>query len=402
MAAEQRRVGRDLLVGTAAVVLGQLLLLAIAPLSRAASDGVERSGIALLSPDSLTYLELAADPAWLVDTPWNRLLLVAILRLGSLLGDAATFLVVLQACALAIASALVHRMTVRLGGPIAGLLATVVIAVNPLTAQWVRFVLSETLFFALVLITLFAGERVLRGAAQPPSVLLLLVAAALATCLRPNGVLVLGSALTLLVLTRTAPRGRAALLSGLIWLGVLAGLVLGLTAAGQPTERSLTAQIHRGIVIEGTDDVIVAIAMPAADEPADTSLAAGLRYVAAEPLAAARLAAARIVAEAIQVRPHYPVLINISIGAAMAVFALAVIIGLRTRAASALIRSTVIIGSPILLLVGATFATPEGRYGWAALVLGAPLAGLGVARTLRAARIRWFEGQLLDGPGTAR
>lgn len=401
MRAERRRTSRDLLIGAASVALGQLLLLAIAPLSRAASDGVERSGIALLSPDSLTYLDLAIDPAWLTETPWNRLLLVAILRLGSFLGDPAVILVVLQACALITASAIIHRMTARIGGPTAGLTATLVIAVNPLTAQWVRFVLSETLFFSLILITLAAAERSFRGAAGRTWAPLL-VPAVLAAALRPNGVLVLGSVLTVLILARTASRGRTLVLIGVIWIGVGAGLALGLDAAGQPAERSITTQVLSGIVIEGTDDVLVAIAMPAADDPDDTSNVAGLRYVAAEPFAMARLAAARIVTEMIQVRRHYPTPINLSIGTAMLVFAITVLVGSRTAGASALVRSSVLLGSPILLLVGATFATPEGRYGWGAMILGAPLAGLGAARIVRAAQLRRSDGQSIDGPRTAR
>ena len=399
--------GRDLLVGATAVILGQLLLLAIEPLSRAASDGIERSGIALLSPDSLTYLELAAESSWSETTPWNRFLLIALLRFGATFGDAASFLVVVQACALILASALAHRTAARLGGMPAGLIATVVVAVNPLTAQWVRFVLSETLFFSLMLIALSAGVALLRGAARLTTIPVLLTTALLATFLRPNGVLVLGSALTLVVVTSVGRRALATLLIVVVWSSIGVGLALGLDAAGQPAERTITAQLHGGVVVEGTDDVVVTIAMPPPDDPDDIANAAGIRYALGEPVAVARLAVTRIATEVVQVRRHYPTPINIVIAGAMAVLVVTTIAGARTTGASALVRCSAILGAPILLLVGATFATPEGRYGWGALILSAPLAGIGAARILRAARARLIAratraDQSPEGPSTAR
>lgn len=402
MRADRRPALEAVVVGTAAVALGQLLLIALSPLSRAASDGVRQAGMALLSPDGLTYLELSADASWAVETPWNRLLLIAILRAGAALGDAASFLVVLQAGALILASALVHRMAARVGGAPAGLIGAIVVAVNPLTAQWVRFVLSETLFLALMLIASYAAEGLLRGAGRRSDPATLLVASILAALLRPNGVLVLGSALTMLAITRAAGRRTAALLIALTWIGVTGGLALGLDAAGQPAERPITAQLYDGVVVEGTDEVLVAIAMPPPADPDDTSNVAGLRYVIREPAAVARLAVTRIVAEVTQVRRHYPIAINIGIGAAMVVLAITTIVGARAPGASPLTRATIFLGLPILLLVGATFATPEGRYGWGALILSAPLAGVGAARILRSVRRQDPDGQSAVGPGTAR
>lgn len=380
------------------VAVGQLLLALLAPLSRASSDGVLTDGIALLAPDSLTYLDLAADPAWLDRTPWNRLLLVALLRGGTALGTTTFHLVLFQAMTLAVAAALAHDIAVRRGGPTAGVVAAAIVAVNPLTAQWVRFILTETIMLSLVVITLWLADRMVTSAAGPRIIALLLTTASAATFLRPNGILVLGGVLTILL--GRVPRMRRALALALVWAAVAGGLLLGLEAAGQPAERPLTAQLHAGVVVEGTDDVLMTIAMPTPDEPEDVSTAAGLRYVVSEPLPVARLGMIRILVEVAQVRRHYPVPVNIAVGIAMALLLYATIIGLRTSGARSLARTSAALGVPILLLVGATFATPEGRYGWGALVLTAPLAGIGAARVLEraSAGVR----QLMDGPGTDR
>lgn len=402
MSTRGRQALEALLVGSASVGIGQGLLLALAPLTRAASDGVDADGVALLAPDSRTYLGLAGDEDWLARTPWNRVLLIGLLRLGASLGDAATFLVIVQTLLLVVASALAHHMAARVGGRAAGILGASVVAVNPLTAQWVRFVLSETLFFALVLIALFAADRILRGAGGRTAIPLLLGAALLATFLRPNGILVLGSALTVITIASTTRRRHLALLSVLVWIGVAGGLVLGLEAAGQPAERELAAQLHAGVVVEGTPDVEVRIAMPSPNDPEDVSNAAALRYVAGAPVAVARLAVSRIVVEMAQVRSHYPLPVNVGVGAVMALLAVATIVGARAAAARTLVRAAVILGTPIMLLVGATFATPEGRYGWGALVLSAPLAGIGAARILARVSGGRRRRQSADGPGIAR
>lgn len=362
------------LSGAAAVLLGQVLLLVLTPLSRASSDGVVTDGIALLAPDSFTYLELAEAPDWL-STPWNRLLLIVLLRMGSVLGEPATLLVVLQVVMLTVAAALAHRLAAKVGGRVAGLLAAAVVAVNPLTAQWVRFVLTETLFLALVLIVLWAGVRIREAPERNGLTVVLVSAALLATFLRPNGVLVLGSALTLLVLARRPRFRRTAIL--LSWVAVVVGLGLGLLAAGQPAERSLTEQLYAGVVIEGTEHVVVTLDMPAPEDPTDTREVAGLQYAVTHPLAVGRLIGARMLVEVAQVRRHYPPVVNVGIGAAMLGFLGAAALSGRMPAAARSRSSALIIGAPILLLVGATFATPEGRYGWGALIVLAPLAGIG-------------------------
>jgi hypothetical protein len=288
-------------------------------MSRASSDGVISSGIALLSADSVGYLSLAASVDWLTATPWNRVLYIALLRIGQGWGDPANFIVAVQLIALVLASAIAHRLATDLAGRWAGLAATLVLAVNPLVAQWAQFVLTETLFFALIMATLWAGRRVLINAEDRRSALLLATLGLLAALLRPNGVLVLGSALTIVSLR--AAGGRRVLLILLTWTVVGVGLWSGLMAAGQPAERSLTEQLHGGIVVEGADHVRTAVTMPAPRDPADVSMGAALEYVLRHPVATTRLAVSRMAVESVQIRRHYPRAVNLAVGLAVSLHA---------------------------------------------------------------------------------
>jgi 4-amino-4-deoxy-L-arabinose transferase-like glycosyltransferase len=368
--------------------------------SRASSDGVISSGIALLSADSVGYLSLAASVDWLTATPWNRVLYIALLRIGQGWGDPANFIVAVQLIALVLASAIAHRLATDLAGRWAGLAATLVLAVNPLVAQWAQFVLTETLFFTLIMATLWAGRRVMINAEDRRSALLLATLGLLAALLRPNGVLVLGSALTIVSLR--AAGGRRVLLILLTWTVVGVGLWSGLMAAGQPAERSLTEQLHGGIVVEGADHVRTAVTMPAPRDPADVSMGAALEYVLRHPVATTRLAVSRMAVESVQIRRHYPRAVNLAVGLAVSLlFVLAATAAMHQRSRT-LLRAALLIGVPLLLMVGATFATPEGRYGWSYLVLLAPFGGIGFATILQRPRVRALKDQSPAGPGIER
>lgn len=390
----------SLIVASGAVAAGQALLTALRPVTRASSDGVTSSGIALLSADSVGYLSLAASADWLTATPWNRVLYIALLRIGQEWGDPANFIVAVQLVALILASAIAHRLATDLAGRWAGLAATLVLAVNPLVAQWAQFVLTETLFFTLIMATLWAGRRVIINAEDRRSALLLATLGLLAALLRPNGVLVLGSALTIVSLR--AAGGRRVLLILLTWVVVGVGLWSGLMAAGQPAERSLTEQLHGGIVVEGADHVRTAVTMPAPRDPADVSMGAALEYVLRHPVATTRLAVTRMAVESAQVRRHYPEAVNLAVGLAMSLlFVLAAAAATQQRS-RVLLRTALLIGVPLLLMIGATFATPEGRYGWSYLVLLAPFGGVGFATVLRRPPVRTPEDQRPTGPGIER
>lgn len=391
---------RDTATALLLLVAGQLALIALGPLTRVADPLGGAAGPALLAPDSEGYLRASTSLDGVLDATWTRRTYLLLLWVGHRLGDAPSFAVAVQVLAAVVAGCLLVDLGRRAYGPgpgssWIGALSAAVLLVNPMTSQWLRFVLTETLFYALVVVALWAGERTRRLPGDRSGPLLLVGIGLVAAFTRPNGVMLTGAVLTLLAVTRLRPPARVAAIV-IAWAAVAGLLVLGLSATGQPTEASMTEQVHAGVVVEGAEHVRVTIPMPPADDPTDRSDAAGIRYVAAHPVAFARLAVTRMVVEVVQVRRHYPPVVNVAMALAMVAYFVSAAIGLRDRRAASLRVPTLAIAVPLLAIVGATFAVPEGRYGWASLLTLAPTAAVGFGWTV--VRLRRRQGARVPAP----
>lgn len=376
----------------ALVAAGQLLLLLLGPYTRAAraAEGAAGPlGVALLSSDSLYYLGLARAADLLGDAPLTRIALPLLLRLGDAMGSAEGFIVLVNLLALIGAGLGLYDLGLRHGGtPRAGLLAAATFVVNPLTAQWMRFVLTETLGYTSVVIALWGMVRFL-GSARAEGAVTALLAGGFVTLLRPNGVLVLGAALTIVLGRRLVTSRRwlaAAITVATVWAGVAAVFLIGSREPGRGDERTsqmVVSRIHAGVVVEGLPHVLVTTPMPTASDPSDLSLAAAGRYALEHPVAVAGLGVRRILVETAQVRRHYPDVVNILMGLGFAVFMASAFLGALASHARPLRVSIIALMVPQILLIGATFAVPEARYGWLYLVALCPWAGIGADAFLR-------------------
>jgi len=368
---------RSLSVAIILLIAGQSLLLLLAPLTRAADPLGGSSGIALLAADSNLYLSRSVSLSDIISMPWTRWAYLGVLHAGHVLGDAATFAVLVNVFAVTAAGALLHHLGRRTAGEVAGWIAASVLLLNPMTSQWVRFVLTESLMYTLVIVMLWSSWRLATGRGSGSTWSLLLLAGTLATFLRPNGLLLLGSAVTLAILSAVTIRWRPILLIT-TWIGVVLGLGAALTVTGQPAEDSFAGQLYAGVVVEGTEHVRVVIAMPEPTDVTDRSELAAIRFGLEHPVATGRLVVARILVESGQVRRHYPLVVNVAFGTATLVLFVSAALGWQHPGALHLRRPIIVLALPLIALVGLTFAVPEGRYGWSYLVLLAPLAGLGV------------------------
>jgi hypothetical protein len=361
--------------------VGQSLLLALEDRTRASGTFVTRAGPALLAPDSNLYLSLAASSESLLGSPWPRMLYPLLLSVGNALGNATLFVVVLQSVAAVLAGLALHTVTAQATNEFGGVAASAVLLVNPLTAQWVRFILTDLLFLCLIIAAVVFASRFQEDLDRRAGAGVL-ISGVLALMLRPNGVLVLGSGLACLVLARSATRSGRATAFRLLSVSFVTALVLiaAAGASGPPAEGTLTSQFYDGIVVEGTDDVRVTITMPPHDDRDDKSIRPVAQYIARHPVAALRLVLARPLVEVTQLRPHYPMPINLAVGIIMLTLIAVSVVGSVDTRAKILRRTGAMFALPLLALIGATFASPEGRYGWAPLIALAPLAGIGVAR----------------------
>lgn len=374
----------------AAIVLfatGQLALLLLGERTRAAGTFVTSDGITLLAPDSRTYLSIAETPASIFAQPWTRWIYPLVLHAGDLIGFGPSLVVGVQAIAIITAAVLLHTMTAEVAGERSGLIAATILLVNPLSAQWVRFALTETFMLAGVIAAVWFGTRRELAERRGPIVGLVSVGLAL-SLLRPNGVLVLGAGVAVIVLARSGhlPRRSRWLRAGAVW--VVTGVLLGASAvvSGPPAEGNIAAQLYSGVVIEGTEEVRTFVPMPAPTDAADESVRAAIGFAVSNPISVARLAATRLVVELAQVRPHYPNAVNLAIGVAMAMLLVVMVLGASDRGARRLRGVSLTVALPLMLLIGATFAVPEGRYAWAPLGALLPLAGIGTERILTALR----------------
>lgn len=387
-AVRPRRCLENWLAGFLLTAAGQLILVALGPLSRAArAQGGSTGpwGIALLSSDSFYYLTASDSASLLPNVPINRVVLPIILQFGSVMGSAEVFGVLVNALAFIVAGAALYDLGRRLGkSRLSGGLCAAAVLVNPLTAQWVRFVLTEALMYALVVLLVWGVERFSRQSSVSGYVVAI-AAPTIAALLRPNGALLVASAVTLLMLLRIKDRAERlrplrTMMLVLIWPATVAVMLVTSNASqgsGHEVSNVIIDLLYDGVVVEGSPDVIVRTPMPPPDSPRDASMTAALRYVVQHPFDVMRLAALRVVYETFQLRPHYPRAINIVLGLGFGSFLLLASVGARKTQARVIRLATIVIAAPQLVLVAATFAVPESRYGWTYLVPLAVWVGAG-------------------------
>jgi len=374
------RTARALLVASALLAAGQIFLLMVAGMTRAAGTFAESAGPAILVPDSTFYLR----PASFVEVfqlPWTRWGYPLLLTAAPEWIEAPALAVLVNALFVLGAGVALYRVVDAIAGSLPATIATGILLLNPMTAQWVRIVLTESVFYSLVVIIAALGHRLICGRATRSTGAALFISVVLATFTRPNGFLLGTSVLLLLVITRTSGWQRT--LSAATVLGAtLLMLALALDSAGPPAEGSLTSQLYQGVVVEGTENVRTTIQMPAPSDSSDESLAAAARYAFTHPVATVRLGVTRLAMETAQVRRHYPLVVNIAFGLAMLVFLGSAAAGWVDRRARASRTVFLVIGIPLMLVTMATFAVPEARYGWAYLLPLSPIAGIGADRAV--------------------
>ena len=364
---------------TGAMTVGQVIMLALTPLSRASGTFATSSGVAIIAPDSSYYLR-PSGLSEVLALPWTRWGYPLLLQLNLGIIDRAAVGVLVNALALVIAGALLFHVTRQIGGTVAAAAALAVLSVNPMTAQWVRIVMTESVFFATVAIACSLSIRLLSLHPRRTDAMALLLVAMFAATTRPNGFLVTFSALIVLVLASVRSLRLRIAAGVLLAVFIVPAGLLAHAASGPPAEGSLTSQLYAGVVIEGTDHVRTTIRMPAPRDVRDESLGAGARYALDHPLATLRLGSTRLAAETLQVRRHYPGIVNLGFGIGILVLLVAVATGWRDERSRTPRRVFLVMGLPLMLLTMATFAVPESRYGWAYLIASSPLAGIGVAR----------------------
>ncbi len=301
----------------------------------------------VLSPDSGFYLDGADRFPFLIPKQRPYLGMILYLRICSLLGPAPWVALAGNVIAVIVASEALWRIAGKWAGQCAGWIAAAIWLLNPLTAQWTRYVLTEPLFYSAVIIWLWL-------ALFWPG-WLLLIFSAVAALLRPNGFTLLASAITWLVLINAADRKRAAFRLTVGWVSVIAA-ILFLAPAISPVAQKVPQLISHGTVIHSHPEL--ALSMD-------------------HPFAVPQLFVARLVWEFAQWRPWYSLRFNAFIGLFMVAFYALAIRGAWLTRGTRLFWAVAVISLPSFAVIAATWAIHEGRFAWWVLVAWIPWVAIG-------------------------
>jgi len=376
-----RRLGTsgELLWTVALVAAGQI---AIQVLGRISPALVRYPGpwMPTAAVDTSGYLSAASNLPSVEASSITKLAYLLLVRIDLALGAAGWFLVVLNVALLIAAGWSILRYVGQRWGTRAGLLATAALVMNPNVTQWTKTLLTEPVFMPMLVLLVIAlavsADRYRLASAA-------LVLASLIVLVRPNGLgAMLGAAA---ILTSRLPRAR--LFAFLATVAGVVALVVATPAFQTPggEENTLANRTYEGLVI-WAEPHDVNIAMPTAVDPSDLSNTAVIRYALQNPLAVAELGARRILAELLQVRGHYPAAANVIIALQMVVVYVLAAIGFARSRHDPFTRSAVAVSIGLFLVIAATWAIAEGRFGWAVFATWSPWIGIGADAVLPQAR----------------
>lgn len=366
---------RDLAGCAAFYVIGQTMIALLGAVAPAAVRTVE--GGPLLSPDSQRYLAAAQELSHLRVEDASTLGYVLVLALGDLLGSAARFALVVQALALVAAGAAMITIGRLYHRPLTGWFAAATLLMNPLLAQWSRFVLTEPLFYAGLVGTL-AAMLTAYSRTEPGWAPLWVIALATAT-IRPNAIVVPAAVATFVLVWRR-PRWWVLAVAG-VWcvIGVIGIFSPTHASGGGGAANTLAARTYAGEVIWGLPEL--RLDMPASEDTTDVRGEAFVSYAADHPLPVVGLGLRRTAWELVQIRPHYPASVNVLVGLGMFAFYLFALVGRQRLAATEIDGAVACLALPLLGTIFLTWATPEGRFGWAVLLLLIPWVAAGMSDT---------------------
>jgi 4-amino-4-deoxy-L-arabinose transferase-like glycosyltransferase len=279
--------------------------------------------------------------------------LIAFCRLT---GAGLTGVVFTQLVLAATASVALYDLGRRLHGHRAGLIAAGLFASNPDIARWNAFILTDSLYISLVILSVWCVDTATRRgrywyaiAAAP---------LAMAALVRPNGMFLLMVALTYVV-------GRSISRQSLRWLiisGIILAFVLGAIIASRfyPPSSLEHPEVTLRKGITGINSWRVS--MPAELTPIKGEWSAALGYAARHRFAYFRLALARVSIELIHIRPFYSIRHNIILLATLPLIYFSALLGFRLNRDRSLAHLILLVISSHLFLVALTFADGDGRF----------------------------------------
>lgn len=313
---------------------------------------------------------------------------VAVVAVCRLSGAGEKGVIILQIGIMSLATLALYDLGRQLSGHFTGLLAAFCLVANVEIARWNTYILTDSLYISLVVLSTGFIHR----AAERAQWQWYVGGAGVVLCaafMRPHG-WVLAPVTTVYWITRAkigrrAKRGAMALV-----LIVFVGGAAFLGAFHQDVKgESPGTWLRQGVVVWGYDGWRVP--MPVETNESGDDLVDTLRYALRHPWPSMKLAVARVAAELLHARPFYSLLHNVLVVIfGLIVYPLAVLGVLRLKRTPLAQLMSAIIGSH-MLFVALTFADWDGRF----LLYVIPLILLFAA--CRAAE--WARHKLVGVPG---
>ncbi len=335
----------------------------------------------LIGGDS--YLSIAQRFPSLSASEWPYGGYVILLRLGMLTGSAAWFAVAIQCIAAGAAGGALLSLGRRFSGSIAGWIAAATYLLHPLVAQWTRYVLTESLFYSGVIAVAWLLVRVID--LDRPFWWPLWLTVAVTASMRPNGIFLIGAAVSIIAIARRRGTLKMLPIVILIWSCVLVLATLSSPFAGAAEENRIGPRTWSGDVVWNVPEERIEMPQPSVR---DTSNSAFIGYAIEHPVDVALLGARRVWWELKQVRPWYSQELNAFTAITMATFYLLAAVGAWTSRRSSLTLVVTGLSLPFMALIGVTWAIWEGRFGWWFLVVWTTWVGIGAERLMEVIRLR--------------
>ena len=303
----------------------------------------------VVSWDSNFFIDSAERFPDLLPKQRNYLGMAIIVKFASLIGPTKWVFVILNSIAVIVSGEFLWQITKKYSSNFCAWIAVYVWLLNPLTAQWTRWLMTDTLYFSAVIIWLWIFIF--------QSSFILLLFSALTTTLRPNAFTLFGAAVICSYIIKQNLNFRKVII--LTSLSILVFLILIYYVLGSydGAKTYLSESFSKGQVIWNMPETFI-----------DFS---------SSPFYYMNLFLRRIGWELIQVRPWYSFKNNVFITIFMSSFYILSIRGAWFIRESKLLIAITFITVTSLIVIGVTWSIYEGRFGWWFLVSWIPLVAIG-------------------------
>jgi hypothetical protein len=310
------------------------------------------------------------------------------LRFSQIISSSGIFMVIIQTIFVILASYSMFSLAKDFGGLLAGWVSVSFYLLVPMLSQWTRYILTESIFYSLIIIGLRIAtlKNHWTRFAMVPLILILIL-------LRPNGVIIACAILSIYVFSHITRKSMRVSLVSLIW---MLGLFFSVNSTGgDPAIESVQSSIFQktleGNVVYGVHDLNYS--MPKA-RSLERSTTAYIKYVIENPIPNLKIGILRVFWELKQVRPWYSQSLNLFIYLIMGAFYIFSLFGLVLISRNPMVRAIAILTFPSVVLIAITWAIWEGRFAWWFLVTWIPLFGIGVAKLARVFFLKRKSGRI--------